>query len=262
MNEWELITTLLAEATERPAHERRQWLLGSAHSPAVKQAALRLLETWEADPDFLEIETPPPQSIGPWRIGREIGSGGMGRVYEGFFSDGEMQRRVAIKVIGGQRFAPERIEAFLQERAILARLEHPGIARLYDTGTTAQGFPYFAMEFVAGQAIDRYMQEQQPTLRERVRLFVEIAKAVAFAHHHLVVHGDLKPSNILVTQEGDPRLLDFGAGNILQAGNLLSVSSAEPLPILTPKHASPEQLEGKPITPASDVYQLLSLIHI
>lgn len=256
MNEWELITTLLAEATERPAGERRQWLLGSGHSTAVEQAALRLLDAWEADPDFLEIEAPPPQSIGPWRIGREIGAGGMGRVYEGFFSDGEMERRVAIKVIGGKRFAPERIEAFLRERAILARLEHPGIARLYDTGTTAQGFPYFAMEFVAGQPLDHYLAGQQPTERKRVQLFVEIAKAVAFAHHHLVVHGDLKPSNILVTEQGDPRLLDFGAGSILQAGNLLPASSAEPLAVLTPKHASPEQLEGKPITPASDVYQL------
>jgi eukaryotic-like serine/threonine-protein kinase len=255
MNEWELITSLLAEATELPAGQRRTWLLAAEQSERVKQAVLRLLDAWEAEPDFLEIEAPPPQTIGRWRIGREIGAGGMGRVYEAFFSEGEMERRVAIKVMGGQRFAPERIEAFLRERAILARLEHPGIARLYDTGTTAQGFPYFAMEFVEGQALDVYIQARQPSLRERVHLFVAICQAVAFAHHHLVVHGDLKPSNILVTKDGDPRLLDFGAGSILQAG------AAEPMAMLTPQHASPEQLEGKPLTPASDVYQLGLLLH-
>lgn len=250
MSEWELITGLLAEATERPAGERRTWLLGTGHSEEVKQAALRLLETWEADPDFLEIETAAPESVGPWRIGREIGAGGMGRVYEAFHMDPEMERRVALKVIGGKRFAPERIEAFVRERAILARLEHPGIARLYDTGTTAQGLPYFAMEYVEGVPLDGYLKAHPMVVRERVRLFLEIVKAMAFAHHHLVVHGDLKASNILVTEQGEPRLLDFGAGSILQG------ESIEPLAMLTPQNASPEQLEGKAVTPASDVYQL------
>lgn len=256
MSEWEIVTGLLADATERPAGERREWLRGSGHTEPVIAAALRLLETWEADPDFLEIELPPPAMVGPWRIGREIGAGGMGRVYEGFHIDPTLERRVAVKLIGGRRFAPELIESFLRERAILARLEHPGIARLYDTGTTPQGLPYFAMEYVEGLPIDRYVEENKPGERERIGLFLRVCEGVAFAHRNLIVHGDLKPSNILVTERGEPRLLDFGIGRMMQAGHAI------PEPMLTPSHASPEQLEGQAITTASDIYQLGRLLRL
>ncbi|MBL8235850.1 MAG: serine/threonine protein kinase [Bryobacterales bacterium] len=250
MSEWETITGLLADATERPAGERRGWLRESGHAEAVIEKALALLAAWEADPDYLEIDLPLPETVGPWRLGRELGAGGMGRVYEAFHSDPAMERRVAVKVIGGRRFAPELIALFLRERAILARLEHPHIARLYDTGTTGRGTPYFAMEYVDGPPLDRYMEQRNPGERERVELLRRVCGAIAFAHRNLIVHGDIKPGNILVTGEGEPRLLDFGIGRILSDGE----RGAEA--ILTPSHASPEQMEGREVTTASDVYQL------
>lgn len=253
MNDWEIITQLLADATEQPPAARQQWLRSRGHPESITQEALRLLSAWEDDPDFLEITTPPPTTLGPWRIGREIGAGGMGRVYEGFHSDPSIQRRVAIKVIGGRRFAPELIDSFLSERSILARLEHPGIARLYDTGTTPQGLPFFAMEFVDGHPIDAYAETHQLDTRARVRLLLAVTSAVAFAHQNFIVHGDLKPGNILVTAQGEPRLLDFGVGRILHSG---PTDSAAPSPMLTPANASPEQWEGASLTPASDVFQL------
>lgn len=253
MNDWELVTQLLAEATERPPTERHQWIRASGLPESITQEALRLLAAWEDDPDFLEVSSPPPPNLGPWRIGREIGSGGMGRVYEAFHADPTIERRVALKVIGGRRFSPGLIDSFLRERAILARLEHPSIARLYDTGTTPQGLPYFAMEFVDGQPIDVYTQSRQLSTRDRVTLLRAVAKAVAFAHQNLIVHGDLKPSNILVTPQGEPRLLDFGVGRTLQSD---PAETDDFTKMLTPAHASPEQWEGRPLTPASDVFQL------
>lgn len=250
MSEWEVITGLLADATERPAAERRGWLRATGHAAAVIEKALLLLEAWEQDPDYLEIDLPLPETLGPWRIGKELGAGGMGRVYEAFHRDPTIVRRVALKVIGGKRFAPELIESFLRERGILARLEHSNIARLYDTGTTPQGMPYFAMEFVDGLPIDRYIEKKQPATRERVGLLVQVCAAIAFAHRNLIVHGDIKPSNILVTADGEARLLDFGIGR------MLSEAEDDAEPMLTPSHASPEQLDGQAVTTASDVYQL------
>ncbi|MCX6612480.1 MAG: serine/threonine-protein kinase [Acidobacteria bacterium] len=205
MNRWDLITELLAAATELPIEERRAWLA--------------------------------------------LGHGGMGYVYEAIHIDPSLSRRVAIKVIGAKRFHPGLIERFLQERSILARLEHPGIARLYDTGTTPNGLPYFAMEFVDGKTLDAWIASNQPSLRERVQLFAKICDAIAYAHRNLIVHGDLKPGNILVTDAGEPRLLDFGIAKVLSDGEV------EGAPMLTPRHASPEQLAGLPITTASDVFQ-------
>lgn len=189
------------------------------------------------------------ETLGPWRILKELGHGGMGHVYEAIHIDPSLARRVAIKVIGTKRFHPGLIERFLQERAILARLEHPCIARLYDTGTTPGGLPYFAMQFVDGKTLDQSIATNQSTLRHRMELFVKICDAIAYAHRNLIVHGDLKPGNILVTAEGEPRLLDFGIARVL------SGSDSEAAPMLTPSHASPEQLAGLPLTTASDVYQ-------
>lgn len=248
--DWERITELLAEAVEQPPARRRAWLYDTGE-PVSRIAQLeKLLAAYEADPNYLEPEFPIPAKLGPWIVRRELGQGGMGRVFEAMHEDPALARRVALKVVGASRAVPGLREAFLQERAILARLEHPAIARLYDTGSTAEGLPYFAMEFVSGIPYDCWLRERDPSLRERIRLLAAIAEAVAYAHRRFVAHGDLKPSNILITETGEPRLLDFG---IARAWNV-----AEPgaLPMLTPAHASPEQLQGKPITAASDVYQM------
>jgi tetratricopeptide (TPR) repeat protein/predicted Ser/Thr protein kinase len=250
MNSWDLVTELLAAATELPAERRRPWLKGSGHPQNVIGEAISLLDAWELDPQYLEIDSATPGSLGPWKIVKELGHGGMGCVYEAVHTDPSLSRRVAIKVIGAKRFHPGLIDRFLQERAILARLEHPGIARLYDTGTTPSGLPYFAMEFVDGKTLDAWVAANQPTLRQSIELFAKICDAIAYAHRNLIVHGDLKPGNILVTAEGEPRLLDFGIAKVLSDGD------PEGAPMLTPRHASPEQLAGLPITTASDVFQV------
>lgn len=256
MSDWELVTGLLAEATERPGTGRREWLHATGHPPAVIAEVARLLDAWEADPHYLEIDLPLPETLGPWRIGRELGAGGMGRVYEAFHCDPTMERRVAIKVIGGRRFAPELVDSFLRERAILARLEHPHIARLYDTGATPQGLPFFAMEFVDGLPIDRYVETRKPAARERIALLRKVCSAIGFAHRNLIVHGDIKPNNILVTADGEPRVLDFGIGR------MLNTAADEAAPMLTPSHASPEQLAGEPVNTTSDIYQLGLLLRL
>jgi len=256
MKHWDLVTDLLSRATELPAAERRNWLKASGHPAKAIDQAASLLDTWEADPHYLEIDLPIPDLLGPWRIGKEIGHGGMGRVYEAIHSDPSLARRVALKVIGAGRFAPSLIDSFLQERAILARLAHPGIARLYDTGTTPQGMPYFAMEFIDGTPIDQWVEAAQPSLFVRIELLLKVCSAIAYAHRNLIVHGDIKPGNILVTASGEPCLLDFGIGRIL------TTPDAGTLPMLTPNHASPEQLAGLPITTASDIFQLGLLLRL
>jgi eukaryotic-like serine/threonine-protein kinase len=250
MSRWDLITDLLARASELPEGERVGWLRSQGEAEDVIEEVLVLLASWERDPHFLEIEGEAPEKLGPWRIVRELGHGGMGRVFEAVHEDATLNRRVAIKVIGARRFHPELVQGFLQERAILARLEHPGIARLYDTGQTPNGFPYFVMEFVDGKPIHTWIGEKSPALRQRVEIFVKLCEAISFAHRNLVVHGDLKPGNIFISADGQPRLLDFGIARVMTDDDSLG------LPMLTPHHASPEQLAGLPITTASDVFQL------
>ncbi len=248
--DWDHITELLAEAVDQPPDQRREWLQKTGEPPARIAKVESLLAAYESEPNFLEPDYPVPAKLGPWVVCGELGQGGMGRVFLATHEDPSLARRVALKLVGAGRAVPGLLEAFLQERAILARLEHPAIARLYDTGCTAEGLPYFAMEYVQGVSYDRWLQGAKPSLRDRVRMLAEITDAVAFAHSQFVAHGDLKPSNILVTPAGEPRLLDFGiarAWNVAEGGHL---------PLLTPAHASPEQLQGKPISAASDLFQM------
>lgn len=248
--DWDQITELLAEAVDQPPEQRREWLRKTGQPPARIAKVESLLAAYESDPGFLEPDDAVPAKLGPWVVCGELGQGGMGRVFLATHEDPSLARRVALKVVGAGRAVPGLLEAFLQERAILARLEHPAIARLYDTGYTAEGLPYFAMEYVQGVPFDRWLQDAKPSLRDRVRMLAGITDAVAFAHSQFVAHGDLKPNNILVTPGGEPRLLDFGiarAWNVAEGGHL---------PLLTPAHASPEQLQGKPISAASDLFQL------
>jgi len=190
--------------------------------------------------------------VGPFRIDEFVASGGMARVFRGERADGQYEQQVAIKIL---RAAPgEPISSRLpQERELLARLDHPGIARIIDSGTV-DNRPWLAMEHVEGEHIDRYCDTRQLAIGDRLALFIQVARAVQFAHRKLIVHRDLKPSNVLVDASGHAKLLDFGIARLLQEDCDPSKTQAELL--LTPQYASPEQVLGEPTGVASDVYQL------
>ncbi|HEX6631199.1 MAG TPA: serine/threonine-protein kinase, partial [Gemmatimonadaceae bacterium] len=196
------------------------------------------------------------QPVGPYRIVRRIAEGGMGTVYLAERDD--IGRRVALKLVRHGRLAsPEQLRRFLLERQILARLEHPGIARLLDAGMTEQQLPYLVMEYVEGVPLDRHCDERRLPIDQRLALFARVCEAVQAAHEAHVVHRDLKPSNILVTATGEPRLLDFGIAKLLDDAGAGEVGLTRPgSPLATPEYASPEQLRGQPVSVASDVYSL------
>jgi serine/threonine-protein kinase len=203
----------------------------------------------------LATELAPGQRMGPWELLRELGHGGMGAVYLARRADGEYEAEVALKIIGGAR-TPEHLRRFRAERQILADLQHPNIARLLDGGTTDDGIPWVTMEVIEGVPLDRYCDEQDLIIEERLALMLEVCAAVRFAHQHLVVHRDLKPANILVTAEGTPKLLDFGIAKLLASNETDPHDTGTAMRLLTPAYASPEQLRGSPITVATDVYGL------
>jgi tetratricopeptide (TPR) repeat protein len=196
--------------------------------------------------------------IGAYRVVRELGHGGMGRVYLADRADGEFEQQVAIKFVGGIG-SPDLVRRFREERRILAALAHPNIARLLDAGTTADGHPHVIMEYVAGLPIDGFCEREQLSTRRRIALFHQVCAAVHYAHQRLVIHRDIKASNILVTPDGTPKLLDFGIATFVQqdaASRTATIWRA-----LTLESASPEQVRGELITVASDVYALAVLFY-
>ncbi|MEE4384192.1 MAG: serine/threonine-protein kinase [Pseudomonadales bacterium] len=204
-----------------------------------------------------------PEALGPWRVLRPLGRGGMGAVFLGERADGRWQQQVAIKLVGHTRPSPELAARFRAERRILGRLRHPGIARLLDGGETSDGTPYLVMEYVDGEPVDRWCDARRLPIEARLQLFLKICDAVQHAHQALVIHRDLKPSNILVTEEGEPRLLDFGIAKVLatdEDGPAEDTRSG--LRIMTPRTASPEQILGDPLTTATDTYGLGLLLHV
>ena len=211
------------------------------------------VEAQAADPDLAT-----GTRLGPYRIGELLGRGGMGVVYEGHRED-DFERSVAIKLLRRGLAGTSALRRFHAERQILAGLDHPGIARLLDGGTSEDGRPYLVMERVEGRRIDLYCREEGLGVAERIDLLGQVLSAVAYAHRNLVVHRDLKPSNILVTREGQPKLLDFGIAKLLDASP--SQDATEGAGPLTPRYASPEQVEGLSITTASDVYSLGVLLY-
>jgi serine/threonine-protein kinase len=203
----------------------------------------------------------PERRIGPYRVVRKIGSGGMGMVYLAVRDDAEFHKRVAIKVIGGGADSAEVVRHFRRERQILAGLDHPNIARLLDGGTTDEGLPYFVMEYIEGQPLLAYCDSRALTIAERLAVFLPLCSAVQYAHRNLVVHRDIKPGNVLVGADGVPKLLDFGIAKLLNpdlAGESPTLTSAA----MTPEYASPEQARLERITTASDVYSLGVVLYV
>jgi len=199
--------------------------------------------------------------IGPYRLVREVGRGGMGVVYLAARADDAYQKRVAIKVIHAGDRGPEALRFFRRERQILAGLEHPNIARLLDGGTTEDGAPYLVMEYVEGQPIDRYCDARRLPISQRLQLFRTVCSAVEYAHRNLVVHRDIKPANVLVGADGALRLLDFGIAKLLNADLGSDAPAATIVGAMTPHYASPEQARGEPVTTATDVYSLGVLLY-
>jgi serine/threonine protein kinase/tetratricopeptide (TPR) repeat protein len=198
--------------------------------------------------------------IGPYKVLRTLGHGGMGTVYLAARADDQYQKRVAIKVIRGGALSEDTVRHFRRERQILASLDHPNVGKLLDGGTTDEGLPYIVMDYIEGQPIDRYCDGNRVATAERLTLFRSVCAAVQYAHRNLVVHRDIKPSNVLVTMEGVPKLLDFGVAKLLNpeiSGEALTATGLA----MTPEYASPEQARGEPITTASDVYSLGVLLY-
>ena len=272
---WATVERLFAAALERPEAEREALVRAEAADAEVVNEVLSLLGahgeaglfdpmTARQDARETEDELCPGQRAGAWEIIGLLGRGGMGVVYRARRADGQFEQEGALKVLGRDVPGAQSLSRFLAERQILARLSHPHIARLLDGGVTDAARPFYVMEYVDGMPIDAYCDAARLDVRARLRLFLKVCDAVQSAHQSLVVHRDLKPANILVTPEGEPKLLDFGIAKLLDRDSLdgmptLTRANAQ---VLTPLFASPEQLQGRTITTASDVFQLGLLLYV
>jgi hypothetical protein len=275
--EWPRLRALLDQALDLPAPDRGAWLqsLPAEDVPLRESlAGLLALRASLETGDLLSTLPPlvpaaaqagpepqPGAVVGPWRLLSELGEGGMGSVWLAERADGQLRRPVALK-LPRLTWARGLADRMARERDILATLEHPNIARLYDAGVDAQGRPWLALEHVKGQPLDAYARAHRLTLRERVALLLQVCDAVAYAHGRLVIHRDLKPANILVTDDGRVKLLDFGIARLTEPDGPAAPGQAEPtLVAFTPAYASPEQLRREPLGTASDLYSLGVLAH-
>lgn len=268
---WASIKEVLAEALERPPEERGEFLRSCSldHSSLSEVESLLNIEN-EADDfmsttagglagEFFDEDTVPVaemsgRTIGPYQIESELGVGGMGAVFVARRCDGKFDQRVAIKLVRREFNVARVREAFDREIGIQSALIHPNIARILDTGTTEDGIPYIAMEFVDGEPLDEYCRKRSLTLRERLKVFNKVCEAVSFAHRNLTVHRDIKPTNILVSPDGTPKLLDFGLSKLL--GSIDDAPASTLFGAMTPEYASPEQARGETVTTATDIYSL------
>ncbi len=270
---WKKVKEVLEDALALEFSARETFLKNADLSPEIRAEVESLLafETEAEDlmhlsavefsKDFFDEENEKDsifgQTFGVYRVIRELGYGGMGAVYLAERTDGKFSQRVALKLLKREMNTAALRRRFQQEREILASLEHPNIARLLDAGTTGDKIPYIAMEYVEGLAIDDYCNKYRLDLNQRLDLFRDVCAAVDFAHRNLIVHRDLKPSNILVTEDGNPKLLDFGISKIISAEfEQANSATVTRLGVMTPSYASPEQLQGKSVTTATDIYSL------
>lgn len=254
-----------------PEHERPA-ALALIPNPTTRAEVESLLRALEGRDGFLETPllaapTVAPTAalaegrrIGPWRLLRLLGEGGMGAVWLGERADGRFERQVALKFLRGTVFSGLAAERFREEVSILGTLDHPGIARLLDAGNADDGSAYLVTEFVDGETLDVWRQRNRPPLRQRLEVFAQLCAAVSYAHRALVVHRDLKPGNVLIARDGAAKLLDFGLARLVTPGG----GGARDLSLLrafTPAYASPEQIEGQPASTATDVFSLGVLLY-
>ena len=274
MTDWEKINEIVVDALELDTGEREDFVEKSCGDSAeLKNEVKSLLAGEPQAADFFDSPAVfqyaeffaedgkkdglAKQKIGVYTIERELGYGGMGAVYLASRTDGKFEQRVALKMLKREMNTADLRRRFQTEREILASLEHPNIARLLNAGTTEDKIPYIAMEYVEGLPIDDYCNKNGLDLDERLNLFRKVCAAVDFAHRNLIVHRDLKPSNIFVTKDGTPKLLDFGISKILSEDlSLINKATVTKLGVMTPGYASPEQLQSKSVTTATDVYSL------
>lgn len=257
---WSRVAELFAELTEsdEAARPARLEAIGR-EDPSLREEVESLLAA-HTNPGLLgalddRVETPPAGRVGPFRLLEILGTGGMGVVYLAEREGGDFTQRVALKLVRAGFADPRLEERLRRERRILARLEHPGIARFIDGGTTATGQSYFAMEYIEGTSLLEYCPSCSLSIAERLRLFIEVCEALNYAHQQLVVHGDLKPGNILVTHDGRPKLLDFGIAELLDPSTG-EEHGPRTHPWMTPAYAGPEQIRGERLTATTDVYAL------
>jgi len=227
---------------------------GSGLTSVVEQAAAALTDSddWTG------------RRMGPYRILRRLGQGGMGSVFLAVRDDDQFRKEVAIKTLKFETGDSLALTRFRHERQILAHLEHPNIARLLDGGTTEQGTPYIVLEHVAGAGITEYCEKRKLSIEDRLRLFREVCGAVQYAHQNLIVHRDIKPANILVAADGLPKLLDFGIAKLLDPGTVLGeaqAATATGFQLMTPDYASPEQVRGEAISTATDIYSMGAVLY-
>ncbi|MEM6646413.1 MAG: serine/threonine-protein kinase [Bacteroidota bacterium] len=275
------VDALFEAALDLPEAERAAYLDAHAPDAGLREEVATLLRLHAAADVFIDeaqadVVMPflaevkprlaPVQSgdrIGPYQLTERLGEGGMGLVYRAQRVDGQFEQQVAIKFMQRGLASEMAIRRFQHEQQVLARLNHPNIARLYDGGVTPAGVPFLVMEYVQGEPIDTYCDGRQLRLDQRLTLFLQVAEAVQYAHRNLIVHRDLKPGNILVTPDGTPKLLDFGIAKLLsdEGGPHLAPLTRTGFRVMTPEYASPEQILGDTITTTSDVYQLGVLLY-
>ncbi len=240
-----------------PESDRERILDEQGADPQLKQRVLRMVQGAALPEIPVENEngTSVARKLGPYTLIRHIGSGGIGSVYLAERVMSGVPQRTALKVLAPHAAGPSFIERFHREQHILASLDHPHITRMLDAGVGEGSQPYLVMEFVDGVHLDDFCDARALGLNERIELFLQICDAVAYAHRNLIVHLDLKPSNILVNEQGSVKLLDFGTSKLIHPDSLLTTTV-----LATPAYASPEQLRNEPVTTSCDVYSLGAIL--
>ncbi|HKR13952.1 MAG TPA: serine/threonine-protein kinase, partial [Pyrinomonadaceae bacterium] len=267
---WRRIEEIFQAVVEQPNDQRETFLARACGGDDELRREVASLLAHEGADGFIQSliaggshllerhgdETIIGSHIGVYRVTGLIGHGGMGTVYAAVRDDDVYRQQVALKVVKRGMDTQSIVHRFRHERQILASLEHPNIARLLDGGTTHDGLPYFVMEHITGQTITRYCENHKISLAEKLRLFRQVCAAVQYAHQKLIIHRDLKPSNILVTDNGQSKLLDFGIAKLLTAEDGAEALTGTGVRLMTPDYASPEQVYGQSVTTATDIYGL------
>jgi serine/threonine protein kinase/tetratricopeptide (TPR) repeat protein len=282
LEHWKQVEEIFNAALDRPIGERGAFLTEACgDDPSLRRQVEHLIECYEQAGDFIEspaaypdapteddvvtaqFDTMAGRQVGAYKLIREIGRGGMGAVYLAVRADNQFRQRAAIKLVKRGMDTDFVIRRFRNERQILAALNHPNIARLLDGGATDDGLPYFVMEYIEGIPIHRYCDTRRLNIPERLNLFRHVCAAAHYAHESQVIHRDIKPGNILVTEDGTPKLLDFGIAKILDPD--LTPDTVDPtataMLLMTPEYASPEQARGEQVTAATDQYSLGVLLY-